>query len=181
MPYGGIMNNVIEQRQDYDEYELFYDLQESSENLLEELVRLRHARKLTQQQLGDRLGVTQAYISKIENGEAPLTDLLIDYAAGVGARLSFGLEKAEEKPLGNRQTPYIQNTVAIQTMNTWEDKSLSIDEQIIKYSPKARRGSNERPKETMVIGLSANMRERVVSRSSSTSRTKEFATGRTAQ
>ena len=47
------------------------------------------------------MGVSQSYISQIENGQKQLVSLLTDYAQEVGARIKYEVEPAEKKPNGN--------------------------------------------------------------------------------
>jgi len=50
-------------------------------NLSENIIRLRHARKLTQEELADFIGVTKASVSKWENGTSdPSTSNLLALA-----------------------------------------------------------------------------------------------------
>ncbi len=52
----------------YDYEELAYDLYHAEDQLLKDLVSMRVRRHMTQEQLADEMGVTQSYISQIENG-----------------------------------------------------------------------------------------------------------------
>ena len=62
---------------------------------------MRKYRGMTQSQLADEMGVSQSYISQIENGQKQLVSLLTDYAQEVGARIKYEVEPAEKKPNGN--------------------------------------------------------------------------------
>lgn len=55
----------------YDYRELAYDLYHA-EDQLEGLVSMRVQRGMTQEQLADEMGVSQSYISQIENGRKSL-------------------------------------------------------------------------------------------------------------
>lgn len=86
---------------DYEELAL--DLYKAADDLLDDLVSMRKYRNMTQSQLADRMGVSQSYISQIENGQKQLVSLLTDYAQEVGARVKYVIEPAEKKPNGDRQ------------------------------------------------------------------------------
>lgn len=85
----------------YDYEELAFDLYKAADGLLENLVSMRKYRGMTQSQLADEMGVSQSYISQIENGQKQLVSLLTDYAQEVGARIKYEVEPAEKKPNGN--------------------------------------------------------------------------------
>lgn len=85
----------------YDYEELAFDLYKSADDLLDNLVSMRKYRGMTQSQLADEMGVSQSYISQIENGQKQLVSLLTDYAQEVGARIKYEVEPAEKKPNGN--------------------------------------------------------------------------------
>lgn len=85
---------------DYEELTL--DLYKAADDLLDDLVSMRKYRNMTQSQLADRMGVSQSYISQIENGQKQLVSLLTDYAQEVGARVKYVIEPAEKKPNGDR-------------------------------------------------------------------------------
>lgn len=85
----------------YDYEELAFDLYKAADDLLDNLVSMRKYRGMTQSQLADEMGVSQSYISQIENGQKQLVSLLIDYAQEVGARIKYEVEPAEKKPNGN--------------------------------------------------------------------------------
>lgn len=86
----------------YDYEELALDLYKAADDLLDDLVSMRKYRNMTQSQLADRMGVSQSYISQIENGQKQLVSLLTDYAQEVGARVKYVIEPAEKKSNGNR-------------------------------------------------------------------------------
>lgn len=85
----------------YDYEELAFDLYKAADDLLDNLVSMRKYRGMTQSQLADEMGVSQSYISQIENGQKQLVSLLTDYAQEVGARIKYEVEPAEKKPHGN--------------------------------------------------------------------------------
>lgn len=64
----------------YDYEELAFDLYKAADDLLDNLVSMRKYRGMTQSQLADEMGVSQSYISQIENGQKQLVSLLTDYA-----------------------------------------------------------------------------------------------------
>jgi len=51
------------------------------------LAEVRRARRLTQQQVADRMGVTKGRISQIERGQISGQDVVARYAAALGGRL----------------------------------------------------------------------------------------------
>ncbi len=82
----------------YDYGELAFDLYQAADELLDDLVAMRKHRGMTQSQLADEMGVSQSYISQIENGQKQLVSLLTDYAQEVGARIKYVVEPAERRP-----------------------------------------------------------------------------------
>lgn len=56
----------------YDYRELAYDLYHAEDQLLEGLASMRVQRGMTQKQLADEMGVSQSYVSQIENGRKSL-------------------------------------------------------------------------------------------------------------
>ena len=66
----------------YDYRELAYDLYHAEDQLLEELVSLRAHRGMTQKQLADEMGVSQSYVSQIENGRKKAYDIAHRLCAG---------------------------------------------------------------------------------------------------
>lgn len=59
----------------YDYEELAFDLYKAADDLLDNLVSMRKYRGMTQSQLADEMGVSQSYISQIENGQKQLVSL----------------------------------------------------------------------------------------------------------
>lgn len=88
----------------YDYRELAFDNYESAHELLRALVSMREMRHMSQQDLAEEMGVTQGYVSQIENGRTGLLDRLNDYAIEVGARVTYHVEPAEKMPKGRRYT-----------------------------------------------------------------------------
>lgn len=88
----------------YDYRELAFDNYEEAHALLRKLVAMREMRDMRQEDLADEMGVTQGYISQIENGRTGLLDRLNDYAIEVGARITYHVEPAEKMPRGRRYT-----------------------------------------------------------------------------
>lgn len=112
----------------YDYQELAYDLYKEGDDLLESLVRLRDKRGMTQDDLAQKMNVSQGYISKIENGNTNMVSLLTDYALEVGARLHFVVEPAEEYSEGVRSYRTITHiSDATNTLIVWDDDSIAID------------------------------------------------------
>ena len=89
---------------------------------------MRRERGLTQQQLADRMNVTQATISNIENGKTHLVSLLTDYALEVGARVRYVVERAEERPEGDRAYPTFTRRSPALVVSTWDTGGTSVDE-----------------------------------------------------
>ena len=74
---------------DSPQYRLRKALAEADDNLLEDLVRLRKAKGLTQQQVADRMHRDKAAVSNFERLSAdPHLSTIRRYAAAVGARVS---------------------------------------------------------------------------------------------
>lgn len=62
--------------------------------LREQLIGLRKAAKLTQVALGERLGVGQSYVSKVERGEVYVELwLFVDWCAACGVQAPGALKK----------------------------------------------------------------------------------------
>lgn len=51
------------------------------------LAEVRRSRGLTQQQVGERMGITKGRVSQIERGKISGQDVLVRYAAALGGRL----------------------------------------------------------------------------------------------
>jgi transcriptional regulator with XRE-family HTH domain len=117
----------MNQQKLYDYRELAYDLYRSADELLDKLVDLRKSRGMTQQDLADEMNVSQAYISKIENGKAHLVSLLVDYALEVGARVEFSVESAETHSEGDRSYKKVVQTSSVDVMATWNNGEMSLD------------------------------------------------------
>lgn len=82
----------IVKEEDENEY-LDYDVEAE---VCELIVMLRTQRGMTQKQLAERSGVSQANISKIENGSyRPSIPTLKKIAYGLGKRLTIGFEEVE--------------------------------------------------------------------------------------
>lgn len=109
----------------YDYEELAFDLYKAADDLLEDLVSMRKNRGLTQSQLANEMGVSQSYISQIENGQKQLVSLLTDYAQEVGARIKYEVEPAEKKPNGNRHYTSEQITSAANAFVEWSSGNFS--------------------------------------------------------
>ncbi len=80
---------VQEQMQD-PEFKREYDALEPEFAIMQALIDAREASGLTQQELSRRTGITQADISKLENGNAnPSIRTLKRLAAGLGRKLTI--------------------------------------------------------------------------------------------
>ncbi|OZG49805.1 helix-turn-helix domain-containing protein [Bombiscardovia coagulans] len=114
-------------RSPYSYEELAYDLYKAENDVLNKLVTMRKQRKMSQQDLADEMGVSQSYISKIENGQIKLTSLLTEYALEVGARIEYEVEDAEQKSEGKRY--YSQYSIERNgtALRSWSDNSMSCD------------------------------------------------------
>lgn len=65
-----------------------YDMLEPEFDIIRSLIEARKSLKLTQKELSDRTGITQADISRIENGTRnPSLDMLKRLAKGMGMKL----------------------------------------------------------------------------------------------
>lgn len=110
----------------YDYRELAYDLYHAEDQLLEELVSLRAQRGMTQKQLADEMGVSQSYVSQIENGRKKLMTLLTDYALEVGARITYSVEPAELKPEGGRKYDTWKAAQQMQVTSEWSNGDITV-------------------------------------------------------
>lgn len=110
----------------YDYRELAYDLYHAEDQLLEELVSLRAQRGMTQKQLADEMGVSQSYVSQIENGRKKLVTLLTDYALEVGARITYSVEPAELKPEGGRKYDTWKAAQQMQVTSEWSNGDITL-------------------------------------------------------
>jgi ribosome-binding protein aMBF1 (putative translation factor) len=71
-----------------------WDELEPEYQLIRAMLDARQEQHISQRQLADRTGITQADISKIENGDAnPTLETLKKLAAGLGMRLCITLSK----------------------------------------------------------------------------------------
>ena len=110
----------------YDYRELAYDLYKESDDLLEQLVKLRKQRNMTQEQLAYEMNVSQAYVSKIENGQAQLVSLLTNYALEVGARIHYTVEPAQTHASGDRSYQSFSTSIDDNTvMAVWDNGEVS--------------------------------------------------------
>ena len=112
----------------YDYGELAFDLYQAADGLLDDLVAMRKHRCMTQSQLADEMGVSQSYISQIENGQKQLVSLLTDYAQEVGARIRYVVEPAEKKPKGNRHYATGQVTSQTKAFVEWQNGDYSSED-----------------------------------------------------
>ncbi|TGE24257.1 XRE family transcriptional regulator [Hymenobacter aquaticus] len=73
-----------------------YEAELRAEVIAEKIKELRKARHMTQQELGDKIGVKKAQVSRLESSTANITlDTLQKVFLALGARVTFGIE-----PLG---------------------------------------------------------------------------------
>lgn len=69
-----------------------YDALESKYALIESIIIARKEKNLTQKELSELTGITQADLSKIENGNAnPSLNTLLKIAKGLGKKLQVSL------------------------------------------------------------------------------------------
>jgi len=74
-----------------------YELELKIELLAEEIKALRISNNLTQDQLGELIGVQKAQISKLENGKSNITiGTLLKVMNALKAKVSFNVEKIGE-------------------------------------------------------------------------------------
>ena len=79
------------------EFKKEYDALEPEFAIIQELIDARKESGLTQKQLADRTGITQADISRLENGNAnPSLRTLQRLAAGMGMRVKLEFVPAAE-------------------------------------------------------------------------------------
>ena len=84
------LGKIGTERRDQYEHELRVEI------LSEQIKQLRKERKLTQEQLGKRIGVQRAQISKIENNSNNVTvGTILRVFSALNAKLSFQIEKKE--------------------------------------------------------------------------------------
>lgn len=86
-------------------------LVESSESLLDNLIRKRESLGLSQQEVAERLGVTQSAVAKFESGERdPRLSTLRRYALAVMCNISFEVTEYQEtsREYNNRNMAYSQ-------------------------------------------------------------------------
>jgi len=67
-----------------------WDATEAEYQIIKSMLEMRHRNAITQKQLAENTGISQADISRIENGNAnPSLQTLVRLAAGMGARLKI--------------------------------------------------------------------------------------------
>ena len=75
-----------------------YDALEAEYDIIKALIQVRHEQNMTQKQLAEKTGITQADISRIENGTRnPSLDMIKRLAKGLGMQL-----KLEFVPTGSK-------------------------------------------------------------------------------
>lgn len=74
-----------------------YEALEPEFNIIQAMIDARKEQNLTQKELSERTGITQADISRIENGTRnPSLEMLKRLAKGMGMRLKLELEPYEK-------------------------------------------------------------------------------------
>jgi len=72
------------------------DLVEADEKMLDELVAIRQEQRLTQAEVGGKMGISQGAVARIESGERdPHLSTLRRYAYAVGAVVTHQVERME--------------------------------------------------------------------------------------
>ncbi len=138
----------------YDYRELAYDLYHAEDQLLEELVSLRAQRGMTQRQLADEMGVSQSYVSQIENGRKKLVTLLTDYALEVGARITYSVEPAELKPEGSRKYDTWKAAQQMQVTSEWSNGDITVGAINVEIKVSRQKPDHDGPHKVTVMGAS---------------------------
>ena len=90
-------NDFLQEQLKDPEVKAEYDALEPEFSIIQAVIDARKESGLTQKQLSERTGITQADISKLENGNAnPSIRTLQRLAAGMGKVLTIGF-----RPMGN--------------------------------------------------------------------------------
>ena len=77
-----------------------YEQQLEVEILAEQIRQLRKERKLTQEQLGQLIGVQRAQISKLENGQSNVTiGTILKLLSALEAQINFSIYKQKKKKM----------------------------------------------------------------------------------
>jgi transcriptional regulator with XRE-family HTH domain len=90
------MDKISSYENDYDRRQLSRELYAAGDSLLDRIVELREERGLSQRDLARIMGVSQPYISQIENGQVRLTDKITDLLYALGARIEYPIQKEED-------------------------------------------------------------------------------------
>lgn len=138
----------------YNYRELAYDLYHAEDQLLEGLVAMRVQRGMTQKQLADEMGVSQSYVSQIENGRKKLVTLLIDYALEVGARVTYSVEPAELKPEGNRKYDTWKAAQQVQVTSEWPNGDITVGDVNVEVKVSRQKPDHDGPHKITVMGAS---------------------------
>jgi transcriptional regulator with XRE-family HTH domain len=84
-------------------YRKAYDALEQEFALASSVIEARSRAKLTQEQLADRMGTTQAFIARLESGRSmPSTRTLERFARATGTRLRITFEPDQPKKMRSR-------------------------------------------------------------------------------
>lgn len=138
----------------YDYGELAYDLYHAEDKLLEDLVAMRAQRNMTQEQLAEEMGVSQSYVSQIENGRKKLVALLTDYALEVGARITYSVEPAELKPEGNRRYDTWKAAQQVQVTSEWSNGDITVGDINIEVKVSRQKLDHDGSHKVTVMGAS---------------------------
>ena len=86
----GSFNKYLEEKLKNPEFKKEYDALEPEYNIMLALLKARKSQNLTQKELSERTGITQADISRIENGTRnPSLAMLKRLAEGLGMQLKL--------------------------------------------------------------------------------------------
>lgn len=92
--YTQFKKQMLENKQVREEY----DALETEFDIIQAMIDARKKQKLTQRELSERTGITQADISRIENGTRnPSLDMLKRLAKGLGMRLRIEFIPEKDK------------------------------------------------------------------------------------
>lgn len=141
----------------YDYRELAYDLYHAEDQLLEGLVSMRAQRGMTQKQLADEMGVSQSYVSQIENGRKKLVTLLTDYALEVGARITYSVEPAELKPEGSRKYDTWKAARQMQVTSEWSNGDITVGNINVEIKVSRQKPDHDGSRKVTVMGASGRV------------------------
>ena len=85
-----VKNEIEKQRQNDPEFRKTWDDSRAEYKLIGEMISLRKQENITQKELSERTGITQAEISRIENGTRnPSLSMVKKLARGLGLQLKL--------------------------------------------------------------------------------------------